>query len=169
MMKKIFIVYLYVALPVFSQQQFVSDEYGFEMTFPQYMVLKKGISENPAVFAHIDENNFVNVVLQHDATLAGRDMKSYDLDSFITPIKESLANELIGFKWNKYDTLSINGISSIYFNYNYYRGLNEVRVKQYFMINNSKMYVITVLFSESEAPDFEPIFNDCVNSFKFKN
>jgi hypothetical protein len=169
-MRKIILTALLFPIQIlFSQLQFVSDEFGFEMTFPQYMVVNKGTTGNPAVIAAINENTFINVILQHDQSLAERNIKSYDLDSFISPIKETLSNELIGFKWNSYDTMSINGITAIYFNYNYYKGLNEARVKQYFMINNSKMYVITVFCLESEAADFDTVFNDCVNSFKFKN
>jgi len=167
MIKKIILIYFLFVSAVFSQQLFISDEYGFEITFPAYLVVNKGTTENPAVIAHINEYTLLNVVLQSDAGLSGKKMDYYNLDSFITPMKEMLLKDMIGFKLINYDRININGTGAIYFAYDYYKGMNEVRVKQYFMINNSKMYAITTMCPESEAGDFEIVFNDCVNSFKF--
>ena len=169
MIKKFILIYFLFVSAAFSQELFKSDEYGFEITFPDYMVVKKGMNESPAVYSSINEFTFVNVILQNDTSFGYKVIEDYDLEEFITPIKEMLNNEFPGYTLMDYGRTEINSEKSIYMQYKYIRKTETVRVKQYYMINKFKLYAITTVSNDKESADFEPVFNDCVNSFKFTN
>ena len=63
MFKKIILIFIVTVSVIYSQQHFKNEEYGFEMTFPDYMLVKKGTSESQAVHASLNENAFINVII----------------------------------------------------------------------------------------------------------
>lgn len=167
MFKKLILI-LFVSVPlVYSQQHFKSDVYGFEMTFPDYMLVKNGTNESQAVHASLNENAFINVNLQIDSALGYKVIEDYSLDEFLSPVREMLNNELNGYTLMDYGWTEINKDKAIYMQYKYIRSRETVRVKQFYMISRLKLYAITILINENEAADFEPVFDECLNSFRF--
>lgn len=164
--QKSFLFFLLV-ITVYSQQKFTSSEYGFEITFPDYITVTKGTAEGVAVIADIDGNAYLSVVAGAVGDTTRKSMEDYALDKFIDTLVNSLESDLSGFQKIDYGREIYNGASSIYFAYNYFKDAKYTRVKQYFFININKMFAITTQCPEAEKDDYSVVFKECIKSFNF--
>ena len=64
---------------------------------------------------------------------------------------------------------AFKNVSAVYLAYSYDLVDLPLKAKDYYVINNYKMYLISTKSLESDSGKNESILNDCVNSFKFSN
>lgn len=169
MNKKIILLVLTFVSVSFSQQVFNSAGYGFEITFPDKWEVKEGTTTMVAVIAKYGDFPSINIVVKENESIGKVTVEDVNIENFKDDLVSKYKNVFTNFITVDYGKTAVNGINAIYFAYNCDVADKVFRVKQYFMFNSTKMYVISTGCLETEAADYEAAFNDCTNSFKFTN
>jgi len=169
MTKKIlFLIIIIVSFSV-SQQLFRSNTYGFEVTFPDKWEVKEGTTTMVAVVAKYGDYSSINIVVKENESIGNVTIEDINLEKFKDDLVMKYQSAFTNFKMVDYGKTTINYNNAIYFTY-YCDIVDKIlKAKQYFMFNNSRMYVISTGCLDSEAADYDSMFNDCVNSYKFTN
>ena len=169
MIKKIVLILLLFVSLVYSQQVFKSDTFSFEITFPNGWDVKEGTTTLLAVIANSGNFNNINIVVKENESIGKVGVDDIDIDKFKDELVSNYKEVFSNFKTIDYGKTTINSINTLYFIYNCDIADQTLRAKQYFLFNNTKMYVISTGCLDSETSVYESVYSDCMNSFKFIN
>lgn len=168
MLKYLSISFFLITTSVFSQQGFISEEYGFQISFPDGWSVEKGTVSMVAVIARLNNNTSINVVVQDRDISKENNIALIDVEKFKEDLEEKYKEHFKNYKTVDFGRATVNIYNSIYFIYNCEFNGNTLRVKQYFLFKENKIYVISTGCLESEFYNFfEVPFKETVNSFIF--
>jgi hypothetical protein len=169
MLKKILLIVFTVISVSFSQEQFKSEKYGFEITFPKFWNVKEGTSAMVAVLASSGDITSINVVVKENESIGNVTVDEVNIEKFKDDLVSKYSAAFANFKELDYGKTTVNGYNALFFSYNCDIADKVLKAKQYFIFNNAKMYVISTGCPDLESIQNESMFNDCLNTFKFIN
>jgi len=167
MVKNILLLIFTIVSISFSQQFFKSDKYGFEITFPDKWEVKEGTTTMVAVTAKYGDYSSINVVVKENEAIGNVTVDDVNLEKFKDDLVSKYQGAFTNFIMVDYGKTTVSSLSALYFAYNCDLADKVLKGRQYFLFNNTKMYVISTGCLDEESVKYENVFNDCLNSFKF--
>jgi len=167
MIKKIIFPIIISVSISYSQQQFTSEKYGFNITFPSGWDVEKETASLVAVIARLNSNTSINIIVQDQDPSNEYIIAQIDVDKFKEDLENKYKEHFKSYKTVDYGRATVNLYNALYMTYICDFNSNIIRTKQYFLFRNNKIYIISTGCLESEHENFYSIYNDCLNSFTF--
>jgi hypothetical protein len=169
-MKKLIISIFLLVLPfiVLSQQVYKSELNGFEITVPDDWKLEKNNKPGIEVSATKEKTASMGIVVQQNSIYDGKTLDDFGLESMKEIVINEFKNKYKNFNLSDYGNTEINDNKAYYFKYSFDKseGLHVI-AKQYMILKDGKLYVITVVCMETEYKSYERVLETITYSFKF--
>lgn len=165
--KSLIIVFIFVLTSsVFSQKVYESPTNGFKITLPDNWEIEKSTNAIVDFTARHDDNTSVNVVVKQSPAFEGLTIEQAADENFKNSLVKQYSEQFKGFKLIESGLGEISTYKAFIFKYSCDNPNGGILfAKQYFLISNSKLYIISTACSESEYSLYEPLFDTIVNSF----
>lgn len=154
----------------FSQEAYRSEANAFVITFPAGWTGERGSTDIIDVIARDGEkeNISINIVVRQNAAFDGITIEQAVDDKFKQTIIDQYTAQFDNFVMLENGITDMAIYKSFYIKYSCdIPAGGKLIAKQYFLINSSKLYIISTGAPEADYPAYEPIFNSTVNSFAF--
>ncbi|MBZ0204669.1 MAG: DUF1795 domain-containing protein [Ignavibacteria bacterium] len=166
MKKQILLFLLLVSSSAFSQQVFESKVNTFTITFPDDWTIDKS-KTIPEVSAIKGDSYSMNLAVKKNAIFEGKTLEDFGLESLKQIILNEFEKRLKDFVLVDYGNTEVNTNPACYFKYSFTKDSVKLIAKQYLMIKNGKMYIVTVACKEEDYKSGERLLEEIVNSFTF--
>lgn len=153
-----------------SQESYRSEANAFVMTFPAGWTGERGENDVIDVIARDPEkeNISVNVVVRQNPAFEGITIEQAVDDKFKQTIMEQYRAQFDNFVMLENGITDMAIYRAFYIKYSCSIPTGGTLIaKQYFLINASKLYIISTGAPEADYPAQESLFNGIVNSFAF--
>lgn len=152
----------------YSQEVYRSETNSFMISFPEGWEITK-ISTNIDFIAWYDVNVNVNVAVKQSTVLKGLTIEEAADENFKNTMIRQYEKEVENFVLLESGIDSAGSHKAFYMKYTGKMPGEDgiLMAKQYFLISDSKMYVITTGSPEAGYLFHESMFNEIVSSFKF--
>jgi hypothetical protein len=162
-----FIVFFILSTELLSQQVYKSAENGFEISIPDDWKIEASAKPNLEIAAVKEKTASMGVLVQKNSIYEGKSLDDFGLEAMKEIVLNEFENKYKNFMIMDYGNTEINENKAYYFKYSFEKSGLSVIGKQYMILKDGKMFIITALCSESEFKSFERILDGITYSFKF--
>jgi hypothetical protein len=166
-MKKILtLIFALITVNTFSQKVYESSANGFKITLPESWEIEKSTNAIVDFTARYDINTSVNVVVKQSPAFEGLTIEQAADDNFKNSLVQQYSEQFKGFNLIESGLGEMGTYKAFIFKYSCDNPNGGILfAKQYFLISNSKLYILSTGCSEKEYSLYEPLFDTIVNSF----
>jgi hypothetical protein len=153
---------------VCSQEVYRSEANAFMITFPAGWTAEQGTAPVDVIARSADNPvTSVNIIVRESPAFENLTIETAVDDNFKNSIIEQYKVQFINFVLIESGFTDVSSYKTFYMIYTSdLPGGGTFKSKQYFLLNSSKLFIISTGSAEPDYTSIEPAFNEIVNSFK---